>query len=92
MIPGQFVTIQLVLEHVDKMVLIPTESVIPEIDGNKVFIAENGKAKEAKIITGERTERSIEITSGVNFGDTVLTTGILQLRPGLKVSISKTMN
>ena len=92
MIPGQFVTIQLVLEHLDRMILIPTEAVIPEIDGNKVFVANGGKAKEAKIIIGERTDRNIEITSGLNMGDTVLTTGILQLRQGMKINVSNTMN
>ena len=92
MIPGQFVTIQLVLEHLDEIILIPTEAVIPEIDGSKVFITERGKAKEAKVSIGERTDRHIEINSGLNFGDTILTTGILQLRPGIKVNVSKMMN
>lgn len=92
MLPGQFVTIQLVLEHLNRAMLIPTESIVPELEGTKVYYSSNGKAGESKITTGERTERFIEILSGLQFGDTVLTTGILQLRSGLPVNITKIVN
>jgi membrane fusion protein (multidrug efflux system) len=44
-----------------------------------------GKAEVVKVSTGLRTETSIQITDGLKFGDTLLTTGILQLRRGLPV-------
>ena len=89
MLPGQFVTIQLVLEHLEKAIMVPTESVVPEQDGNKVFVLETGKAKSVRVTTGERTERSLEILMGIQTGDTVLTTGILQLRSGLPVKVTR---
>jgi len=92
MLPGQFVTIQLVLEHLANSIMVPTEAVVPEQEGNKIYILENGRAKEAKVSTGERTERSLEILSGLKVGDTVLTTGILQLRKGLLVSVTRITN
>jgi membrane fusion protein, multidrug efflux system len=92
MLPGQFVTIQLVLEHLQNAIMVPTESVVPEQDGNKVFVKENGKAKEVRVSAGERTERSLEILAGLKFGDTVLTTGILQLRKGLPVNVTRISN
>jgi len=92
MLPGQFVTIQLVLEHLANSIMVPTEAVVPEQEGNKVYILENGKAKEAKVSAGERTERTLEILSGLNVGDTVLTTGILQLRKGLPVNVTRITN
>jgi membrane fusion protein, multidrug efflux system len=92
MLPGQFVTIQLVLENVLNAIMIPTESVVPEQDGNKVFILENGKAKEVRVSAGERTERTLEILEGLKAGDTVLTTGILQLKPGVSVTITRIAN
>jgi membrane fusion protein (multidrug efflux system) len=92
MLPGQFVTIQLVLERLSNAIMVPTESVVPEQDGNKVFILENGKAKEAKVTAGERTERTLEILEGLKAGDTVLTTGILQLRPGVAVKVTRVTN
>lgn len=92
MLPGQFVTIQLVLEHLESAIMVPTEAVVPEQDGNKVFVSVNGKAKEVYVSAGERTERTLEILSGLKMGDTVLTTGILQLRPGLPVNVTKISN
>ena len=92
MLPGQFVSIQLVLEHLENAIMVPTESVVPEQDGNKVFVLENKKVKEVKVSAGERTERSLEILSGLKMGDTVLTTGILQLQKGMSVNITRITN
>ncbi|MFM7429288.1 MAG: efflux RND transporter periplasmic adaptor subunit [Flammeovirgaceae bacterium] len=89
LIPGQFVKVQLVLKSVNDAVLVPTEAVIPDQGGKKVFIAAAGKAKEVKIETGIRTENDLEVLSGLSAGDTLLTTGILQLRPGIDIKIIK---
>jgi membrane fusion protein (multidrug efflux system) len=63
--------------------------VIPEQAGKKVFIMEKGKAKEVFIETGIRTANSLEVLSGLKANDTLLTTGILQLRQGMDVQIAK---
>lgn len=92
MLPGQFVTIQLVMEHLPKAIMVPTEAVVPQQDGNKVFVLENGKAKDVRVSAGERTEYTLEILSGLKMGDTVLTTGILQLRKGMSVNVTRITN
>lgn len=89
LLPGQFVKIDLILETLDDALLVPTEAVVPEQDGKKVFVLRNGKVAEVSITTGIRTEKSLEVLSGLQVGDTVLTTGILQLRSGMEVGISK---
>jgi membrane fusion protein, multidrug efflux system len=89
LLPGQFVKVELVLESMANAILIPTESVIPEQAGKKVFILENGKAKEVFIETGIRTANSLEVLSGLKANDTLLTTGMLQLRKGMDIQISK---
>jgi membrane fusion protein (multidrug efflux system) len=38
-----------------------------------------------KINTGLRTESKIQITDGLKFGDTLITTGIMQLRQNLPI-------
>jgi membrane fusion protein (multidrug efflux system) len=38
--------------------------------------------------TGIRTSSAVQITTGLSEGDTVLTTGILQLRPGMPVNVT----
>jgi membrane fusion protein (multidrug efflux system) len=89
LLPGQFVELELIMGTSNNALLIPTESVVPEQSGKKVFVLENGKVKEAKIETGLRTDLSLEVLSGLEPNDTLLTTGILQLRAGMAVQITK---
>jgi membrane fusion protein (multidrug efflux system) len=89
MLPGQYVSIQLVLEHLENSIMVPTEAVVPEQDGNKVFLVKNGVAAESRVSAGERTDRTLEILSGLKVGDTVLTSGILQLKAGMKVNVTR---
>lgn len=85
--PGRFASVYLRLSKIDEAISIPTEALIPEMDGEKVFIYRNGKAEQSKVTTGLRTESNIQITSGLQFGDTLLTTAILQLRQGIPVKL-----
>jgi membrane fusion protein (multidrug efflux system) len=73
------------LSKIDSAKSIPTEAITPTMDGVLVYKYNNGKAQAVKVVTGLRTESRIQITSGLNFGDTILTTGILQLRQSLPV-------
>jgi membrane fusion protein (multidrug efflux system) len=83
--PGVFTSIMLELSKIDNAVSIPTEAVIPELDGEKVFIYKNGKARQISINTGLRTEDKIQVVDGLKFGDTLLVTGIMQLRQNLPI-------
>jgi len=85
--PGRFASIRARLSEIENAVSIPTEALIAEMAGEKVFIYKNGKAKEVKVETGLRTEAHIQIREGLNFGDTLLTTAILQLREDLPVQL-----
>jgi len=88
-LPGQFVKVELILSSVSNALLVPTEAVIPDLNNHKVFVLEGGKAKEVKVETGMRTETKLEIISGLNPGDSLITTGILQLRAGMAVQVLK---
>ena len=82
---GRSATITLLLSEIDNAIAIPTEALIPEMEGETVFVYRNGNAQSVKVLTGLRTESLIQITDGLKFGDTLLTTGILQLRHNLPV-------
>ena len=45
----------------------------------------NGKALETRVSLGLRTESMVQVRSGLVFGDTLLTTAILQLRNDIPV-------
>jgi membrane fusion protein (multidrug efflux system) len=82
---GRYAEITLELSKIDNAIAIPTEALIPEMEGEKVFIYKNGKAQSVKVNTGLRTEAKIQITNGLKFGDTLITSGIMQLRQNLPI-------
>jgi membrane fusion protein, multidrug efflux system len=82
---GRYAQITLQLSKVENAIAIPTEALIPEMEGEKVFIYNRGKAKSVKVTTGLRTESKIQIMEGLKFGDTLITSGIMQLRQNLPV-------
>jgi len=87
--PGAFVRISLGLKEVEEAILIPTESIIPEASGHKVFLAKGGKAVPQPVKIGQRSERFIQILEGIAPGDSVIQSGVLQARPGAELSIRK---
>lgn len=91
LIPGTFANVYLPLGKINDALLVPTESLIPIQNGKKIFISENGKAKEVVVETGARTENSVLVTSGLKEGDTILTSGVMILKNGtpLKVDLKQ---
>ncbi|MBF8964127.1 efflux RND transporter periplasmic adaptor subunit [Pontibacter sp. FD36] len=87
--PGAFVKVSLSLEDMDEAILIPTESIIPEATGHKIFLAKNGKAQPKMVKIGQRSETLIQIIEGVEPGDTIISSGILQTRPGSDLNIRR---
>ena len=83
--PGAFAHIIVELSKVPSALMIPTEALIPDIQGQKVLLIKGGKATSARVETGIRTNSEVELTKGVQPGDTVITTGLLQLRDGMEV-------
>lgn len=89
LIPGAFVKINLILNTKGTAILIPTEAVIPEAGGAKVYIVQNNKAKSVKVTLGQRGEREVEVVSGLSKGDTLVTIGTMQLKPDADVEIGE---
>ncbi|HEY1062847.1 MAG TPA: efflux RND transporter periplasmic adaptor subunit [Daejeonella sp.] len=90
LLPGSFAKIDLPLSNINDAILIPTESIVPVLQGKKVYVSSKGKAKEVMVETGTRTEKSVLILSGLSIGDTVLTTGIMSLKNDLPVKVKVT--
>ncbi len=64
-------------------------AIIPELGGKKVFIYADGTAEPRTVTTGIRTENEVQVIDGLVEGDLVITTAILQLRPGLEIEIEE---
>ncbi len=87
MIPGSFAKVEITLAELADAIVIPSGAVIPELNGEKVFLCVNGKAKPISIKTGIRTEKSVQIVEGLAANDTLIVTGLLQLANGKDVQI-----
>jgi len=84
-VPGSYLSISLELEETDDAIMIPSEAVVPELNGQMVFLVKNGVVKSQKVSTGLRRANDIQILSGLDAGDSILLTGILQARDGMPV-------
>ena len=85
--PGAFVKVNLQLGVTSDALQIPTEAVIPDASGYTVFLLKKGKATTQKVKIGNRSDKLIEITDGLAVGDSLIRTGILQVKPGDRVLI-----
>src|SRR5690554_5212036 len=88
LLPGSFANVELPLSVLPEAIIVPTESVIPIQDGKMVFIKQGGKVKEAKVLTSTRTEKEILIVEGLKAGDTLITSGIMSLKPNIPVVVN----
>jgi membrane fusion protein (multidrug efflux system) len=92
--PGAFVKVFVNASADLKAIMVPTNSIIPDDKNNQLIVVRDGKANFVNVQTGVREANNIEITKGVNPGDTVVVTGVLFARPKspLKIRTVKTLD
>ncbi|MDQ1088166.1 efflux RND transporter periplasmic adaptor subunit [Siphonobacter sp. SORGH_AS_1065] len=79
--PGQFAQVKLRLGETPQALMVPSQAIIPGTKEKQVVISRQGKASFQTVETGTRTDTKVQILSGIQAGDTVITTGILQIKP-----------
>lgn len=89
LIPGSFVKVDIILDKINNAIVVPTEAVVPVLGGQITYLYKSGKAISTKVVTGIRTENTVQILNGVNEADTVITTGLMILRNGTNVKLQK---
>jgi len=87
--PGAFANITLILDTLTDALMVPSIALVPELNAQKLFVVRNGTVNEVRVQTGIRTSEKVQVLNGIAVGDTVLTTGLLQVRPGQEVEISQ---
>ena len=87
--PGAFANVEVNLKETEQAILIPTVAVVPELKGQSVYLFKSGMVSTQMVELGLREEKRVQIISGLAEGDTVITSGILQIRPGAKVKITE---
>ncbi|KTD27515.1 hemolysin D [Legionella israelensis] len=86
---GLFVRITHQFGNEKKRLLIPEESIIPTINGQKVFVLRNHKAVAVNVITGTHHADMTEIKEGLVASDIVIVRGQHKLKDGSLVIDSK---
>jgi membrane fusion protein (multidrug efflux system) len=69
--------------------VVPAEAVVKEMGVDKVFVYRAGKAEPVNITPGQRTDSQVEVITGLMPGDTLITTGTMQLRQGMEVKLTE---
>jgi membrane fusion protein, multidrug efflux system len=85
--PGLFARI-LIKGAVERdVVVIPESAILPRAGNNFVFRVSDGRAKEVGVKLGDRSNAKVEIISGLEPGDIVVTAGQHKLRDGAAVEV-----
>lgn len=87
LLAGRYTDIKLKQKEIEDAIAIPSEAIVPEMGKNKVFVYRSGVADPVDVVIGIRTEAEVQIVQGLVAGDTILTSGTLQLRKGMPVEI-----
>jgi membrane fusion protein (multidrug efflux system) len=83
--PGTFVKVHLVKE--ENGILVPSNALIPDASSNQVIVIKKKRGVFVKVETGVRNADQVELSSGINSGDTIVINGVLFVRPNTKVRI-----
>jgi membrane fusion protein, multidrug efflux system len=89
LVPGVFAQVNLQLGKSSDALLVPSQSVIPQARTKQVIVMRSDSAVFVDVETGIRDSVFVQILSGIKRGDTVLTSGLMAIRPGAKVKIGK---
>ncbi|WP_345954201.1 efflux RND transporter periplasmic adaptor subunit [Mucilaginibacter sp. PAMB04168] len=89
---GGFAKINLVLEQSPRAIMVPTQCVVPDLKSSKVFLARNDTAIAVPVKTDNRTDVAIEVTEGLKPGDSLIVSGIIQMRPKVPLKIIKVLH
>lgn len=86
--PGMSAKVVIPTAAIVNRLLIPTEAVVPSMEGKSVWVVKNGSPVSVNIATGMRLEKMVEVTRGLVVGDSVIITGLMQLREGSTIKVT----
>ncbi len=85
--PGAFVKVYIDAGKEKNAIKIPSNCIIPDDKNNQLVVIKNGLANFVNVQTGVRSANTVEITQGINNGDTIIVTGVLFARPNAPVQV-----
>ncbi len=93
LLPGSFTKVYLTDEDkAGASIMVPSNVIIPDSKTKQIVVVRDGKAKFINVETGYRTQTAVEITKGLQAGDSVIVAGMLFVKDGSKLKIGKTLS
>ena len=89
LVPGVFARVNLQLGQTADALLVPTQAVISTARNKQVAVLRKDSVVFNVVETGARDSVYVQITNGLKVGDTVITTGLMVLKPNSKVSVKR---
>ncbi len=90
---GSFVRVNLVFGNASETGMpIPSEAITLDATGAYVYVAKGGKAEQVYVETGLRTPITVNILRGLSAGDTVIVSGLMNVRNGMNVEVKEINN
>jgi membrane fusion protein (multidrug efflux system) len=88
LVPGMSAKINLMLHAATNALVVPTQALIPTAKGYSLYAIKGGKADYRDVTTGARSSGTVQVLSGLQAGDTVVTTNLLRLAAGVPVRVA----
>jgi membrane fusion protein (multidrug efflux system) len=88
LMPGSSVRVDLAVGEMQESIFVPTNSLLPTMKGYSIYVLKNGIAEEVNVDIGMRNNESAQVLSGLNIGDSIITTNLLRIIPGAAVSVA----
>jgi len=85
--PGMFARVALILATRSNALVVPEQAMVPFGGDQFVYRVVDGKAVQTRVEPGRRMDGKVEIKTGVNAGDSVVTAGQMKLRDGMPVAV-----
>jgi len=87
LVPGAFANVIIDFAPDYTAIMVPTQAIIPQARGKKLIVYKGGVATFVDVTTGVRDSSNIQILSGINAGDTIVTTGLMSVKPEAKIEV-----
>ncbi len=85
--PGMFTRVQIIYDTHKNTLLVPKNAVMTEDSESSVFVVDEDIVSKRIVEIGYNNATHTEILSGLNVGDTIVSTGLSSLKDGSKVNV-----
>jgi membrane fusion protein (multidrug efflux system) len=91
-LPGAYAKVYIGENTSKQTIMVPSNIIIPDSKAKQIVVVRNGEAKFVSVETGYRTISAVEITKGLQVGDSIIVAGMLFVKDGAKIKIGKTLS